>query len=134
MVAHGKTRFPGFADNLLLFNLFALFDVNGAQMAVKGRESEAVVDDDGVTIDAQIPNESHDPTVGCFHGISFGYGEVKSKMIGCVDRFIAIDIGPCVCEVGLYLGIRKLDEGTAPKHPIGGFLTHHSDLVFVFFA
>jgi hypothetical protein len=97
MIAHGKTRFPGFADNLLLFDLFALFDVNGAQMAVKGRESEAVVDDDGVTIDAQIPNESHDPAVGCFHGISFGYGEIKSKMIGCVDWFIAIDIGPCVC-------------------------------------
>ena len=52
VIAYGKTRFPGLADNLLLLDLLALFNVNGTQMAVKGRESEAVVDDDGVSIDA----------------------------------------------------------------------------------
>jgi hypothetical protein len=55
-------------------------------------------------------------------------------VIGRVDRFIAIDVGSRVGEVGLHLGIGKLNEGTVPKHTIGGFLTHHADLVFVFFA
>src|SRR5215831_1323839 len=134
MIANGKTRFSGLADNLLLLDLFALFNVNGTQMAVKGGKSKTVVDDDGVTIDAQIPNETYDPAVGRFHGISFGYGEIKAKVIGRVDRFIVVDVSSRVCEVGLHLGIGKLNEGTAPKHSIGGFLAHHADLVLVFFA
>src|SRR5262249_22356274 len=134
VVTHGKTRFAGLADNLLLFDWFALFDLNGAQMAVQGREAEAVVDDNGVAIDAQIPDKTHDPAVGCFHGVSFGYREVKTEVIGGIDSFITIDVGPRICEVGLNLGIRKLDEGAAPQHPIGSFLTDHADLVFVFLA
>src|SRR5262245_12559127 len=134
MIAHGKTRFSGFSNNLLLLDLFAFLNVNRTQMAVEGSESETMVDDDGVTINAQIPDETYDTTVGCFHGISFGYGEIETKVIGRVDRFIAVDVSSRVREISLHLGIGELNKGTTPKHPIGGFLADHSDLVFVFLA
>src|SRR5215510_9470728 len=106
MIAYGKTRFSGFSDNLLLLNLFALFNINRAQMAVEGSESETMVDDDGVTVNAQIADKTYDATVGRFDGISFGYREIETKVVGRVDRLIAIDVGSRVCEIGLYLGIR----------------------------
>src|SRR5215813_2781821 len=105
MIAYGKTRFSGFSDNLLLLNLFALLNVNRAQMAVEGSESETMVDDDGVTINAQIPDETYDATVGRFHRIPFGYGQIKTKVVGRVDRLIAVDVSSRVGEISLYLGI-----------------------------
>ncbi len=72
VVAHGKPGFAGFADELLLLDLIAHFDVDGAQVRVEGEKTEAVIDDDRVAVDSQIADESDDAAVGGFGGVMLG--------------------------------------------------------------
>jgi hypothetical protein len=62
-------------------------------VGVERKQSEAVVDDDGVAVNPQIADEGHGAPVGRLGGIVLGDGQVVAEVIGVVDRFIPIDVG-----------------------------------------
>ena len=77
MVSHRETGFAGLADDLLLFNWVAFLDIDRTQMAVKRRKSKSMVDDDGIAVDSQVADETHDSAIGGLHRVSFGDREIE---------------------------------------------------------
>jgi hypothetical protein len=72
MIAGGESGLAGLADLLLLLDRVADFDLNGTQVRIQGKQAEAVVDDHGVAIDAEIAGESDNAAVGRLGGLVLG--------------------------------------------------------------
>ena len=96
-------------------------------MGVEREKPQAMIDDDGVAVDAEIADEGDDAAVGGFGGIVLGDGQVVAEVIGVVDRFVVVDVGPRVGEVGFDLGVAELAEGAFPEHRGRCFIGDRSD-------
>src|SRR5688572_21488851 len=76
MVAGRESRLARLAQNLPLLDRLTVLDVDGAQMAIEREKPEAVIQDHGIAVDAQVAGEGHRAAVGGFHGIMPGDGQV----------------------------------------------------------
>ena len=64
VVAAGQACGAGLADGVALFDLLAFLDVDLAQVGIEGLQAQAVVDDDGLAVDAEKSGERHLAAVG----------------------------------------------------------------------
>src|SRR5512134_212430 len=66
VVAGGKPRLTRLAEDLALGDGIARVDVDRTEMAVEGEDAEAVIEDHGVAVDAQVAGEGDCAAVGSF--------------------------------------------------------------------
>lgn len=134
MIASGQAGLAGLADDLPLLDRIADLDVDGTQVTIKRKEPKAVIQDDGVAVNTQVPGEGDSAAVGRFDGIMLGDGQVIAEVIGGVDRFVVVGVGPIIREVGFDFGVAQLAERAFPKYRRSGFPRDRRDLVFVLFS
>src|SRR3990170_3481517 len=134
MIARGQSGFARLAEDLPLLDRIADLDVDGAQVAIKRKEPKAVIQDDGIAVNTQVAGEGDSAAVGGFDGITLGDRQVVAEVIGGVDRFIVVGVGPVIREVGFDFGVAQLAERAFPKYRRSGFLRDRGDLVFVLFS
>ena len=115
MIAGGQAGLAGLAEDLPLLDRFALLDVDGTQVAVKRKEPQAMIEDDGISVDAQIADKGDGSAVGRFDGILLGDRQVVAEMMGGVDRFTVVGIGPLIGEVRFDFRVAELNERTVPE-------------------
>jgi hypothetical protein len=132
MVARGETGLAGSAEDLALLERIALLDVDRAQVAVEREEPEAVIEDDGVAVDAQIPGKNYRAAVRRLDRIALGDREVVAEVVGLVDRLVVVDVGALVGEVRFHLRVGELDEGAFPQDRRRGLLRDRRNPVVVF--
>jgi hypothetical protein len=103
-------------------------------VAIKRKEPQAVIKDDGVAVNTQVAGEGDGAAVRRFHGIALGDGQVIAEVIGVVDGFIVVGICPLIGEVRFDFGVTELAERAFPKYRRSRFLGNRSDLLFVLFS
>jgi len=52
-------------------------------------------------------------------------------VIGVIDRFVVVSVGPRIREVRFDFGVAQLAERARPEYRWSGFLRDRGDLVFV---
>src|SRR3990170_3740111 len=70
MIARGQSGLARLAEDLPLLDRIADLDVDGAQVGIKREQSEAVIQDDGVAVNAQVADEGDSAAVGGLGGVS----------------------------------------------------------------
>ena len=82
VIAEGQTGAPRLGDDGAFLDHIAHLDVDLAQMGVEGHESQAVVDDDEVAVNAELTGEDHAAVIGCGDFGIADRGQVKTQMVG----------------------------------------------------
>src|SRR5690349_1383853 len=100
-------------------------------MAVEREQTEAVIEDDGIAVDAEVTGKGNGAAVRRFDRIVLRYRQVVAEMIRGVDRLLVVDVRPLIGEVGFDLGVAELAEGVFPEYRRGRFAGDLDDLVFV---
>ena len=123
VVADGQAGDPGLAEEVALFHFLADLHVDLAQVGVERLQPQAVVDDDGLAVDAQKPGEDHLAAVGRRHGSAFKGSQVHAHVGLLVDLLVLIEVGAVVAEAGPGGGVWQAQEGFfVPEHDRGAFL------------
>ena len=99
VIACSEPGFASFANDLALFELIADFDIDGTQMAIEREQAQAMVNDHGIAVDAEIAHERDCAAIGRLCGIVFGDRKIVAEMVRGIDRFVVIDVGAGVGEV-----------------------------------
>src|ERR1019366_6715061 len=89
-----KAGLAGLADDLPLLDRIADLDVDGTQVAVKRKQPQAMIEDDGIAVNAQVADEGDRAAVGGLDRIMLGNGQVVAEVIGGIDRFVVVSVGP----------------------------------------
>src|SRR5215469_14524201 len=99
MIAGGKASGAAFSDDLPLLHHLARFHVDLTHMAVKRNEAGAMIDQDSIAIDAEIPCLNDLSIIGSFDRGVLYHREIESHMILLIYRFAVINVCPAVGEI-----------------------------------
>src|ERR1041384_6414040 len=93
-----------------------------------------MIDDNGVSVDAEITDKRDLSAVGGFCGVVLSNRQVVAEMIGGIDRILLIYVGSSISKICFDFGIAKLAKRVMPEYRRGLLLGDRANLVFVFFA
>src|SRR5262249_42056202 len=98
VVAPGEPGVAGLPDRIAARDLGAFLDAGLAQVPVEGEETEPVIDDDRVAVDAEGADEDDVPGVGSGYDGVLQRRDVVSEMRLVIDDGAVGRVGPAVRE------------------------------------
>ena len=105
-----------------------------AHVSIEGLQAEAVIDDDTHTVDPEVVGKQDDTVIAC---LDFRLGDgrqVVAKVVGFVDLFAFVVIGPVIGEQRQGCSFRLTDEGAVPERSMGCLLAQLGHLGPVLFS
>ena len=85
-----------------------------AQVAVKRDQAGAVIDQDGVAVDAKIFCKDDFAVVSCFDRVMVRDGEIEPDVVLPIDCLPVMNVRPPIGKIRLDLGVAQLQEGVVP--------------------
>ncbi len=80
-----------------------------------------MVQNHGVSINAQVARKEDNPMIGCLHRIMFGDGQIESQVVLGVDNLSVISVLAVVGKGSLQLRPGQLPEGPLPEQFLPAF-------------
>lgn len=103
-------------------------------MAINRLQPVAVIYDDGIAVNAEIPRVEDSSAIRCRDGSLFGHGDVIPEVILAVDLPSLVDIGSSIREGCHHFPVPHHDERTVPQKCGLRFLRQFADRQAVFLA
>src|SRR5215813_13027562 len=115
MIATGKPGVAGAPERLRRLDVLARLHVDGAQVAVQGEDTEAVIENHGIAVNAQRTGVHHNAVLRRLDGAELQGGEVESEMRLMIDYLALIGVRTAIGERAKRRSIRLPVKRPVPQ-------------------
>ena len=122
MIATCQTSLASPAQTLTGFDQISLGNFYHAQMPIQREQAKTMVEDDTVSINAEVIGKHHSPAIGRFDRAAGHRSQVEPLMSLAINNLSSIIVAPPIGELCLRLGSAELDKRFSPKGTRGGFV------------